>query len=201
VLKLFEESLSENAPTEKDKNMAKFIISNLPNTGNDKIPSLKVILDYAYKWKDIEIWRELTRHCGGDITVQGENGLVQAWRVFSFDQTRARYIYLSDVRFLLTPLSSIEELIRKKKLPERVAFIKAIRQAASESVDEDVIQEWCLSPAAVALKTYVSSNVSDVPLLVAMAYENGIQSICQMCVICPTVSNLYILNISVQTHR
>ncbi len=30
-------------------------------------------------------------------------------------------------------------------------------------MDEDVIQKWCSSPAAVALKTYVSVNVSDVP--------------------------------------
>ncbi len=130
MLKLFKESLSENAPTEKDKNMAKFIISNLPNTGNDKIPSMNVMLDYAYKWKDIEIWRELVRSCGGDMKVQGENGLVQACRVFSFDQTRAGYIYIFVRCSFLTDIiniSSIEKLLRNKKLPDRLAFIKAIR--------------------------------------------------------------------------
>jgi hypothetical protein len=104
VVKLFKESLSDNAPTEKDRNLAKSIISDLPNTGNDKIPAMKVMLDYAYKWKDIETWQEMTKHCGRDIKVEGENGLVQAWRVFSFDQTRARYIYMFDLRFILTTI-------------------------------------------------------------------------------------------------
>ena len=105
VLKLFKESLSENAPTEKDKNMAKFIISNLPNTGNDKIPSMNVMLDYAYKWKDIEIWRELVRSCGGDMKVQGENGLFKrAASSALIKLAQGIYIYSFDVRFLLTSL-------------------------------------------------------------------------------------------------
>ena len=104
MVKLFKESLSDNAPTEKDKIMAKFIISDLPNAGNDKIPAMKVMLDYAYRWKDIKMWQDLTKRCGEDIKVQGESGLVQAWHVFGFDQTRARYIYLFDFRFLLTIL-------------------------------------------------------------------------------------------------
>jgi hypothetical protein len=202
VMKLFKESLSENAPTEKDKNMAKLIISNLSNAGKDMLSATKVMLDYAYIWKDIEMWQYLTQICGEYIKVQGENGLVQAWCVFSFDQTCARYIYLLDVCFLLTPLiSSIEELLCNKCLPDRLAFIDAIRQATSEFEDKDVIQEWCSSAAAVALTTYVSADVSDASLLVSMACENGIQSICQMCVVYPAVSKLYIPNISVQTHQ
>jgi hypothetical protein len=201
VVKLFKESLSDNAPTEKDKDMAKFIISNLPNIDDeddedDKVQAMKDMLDLAYKWKDIEMWQDLIQSCGEDIKVQGEIGLVQAWRVFSFDQTRARYVYLFDLRFLLT-ISSISELLRKKRLPDRLTFINSIRQPASESEDKDVIQEWCLSEATVALTTYVSPDVSDVSPLISMACENGIQSICQMYVVYPTFSKLYMPNISV----
>ena len=91
--------------------------------------------------------------------------------------------------------------MRNKRLPSRLAFINDIRQAASESEVEDVIQAWCFTEATIALTTYVSSDVSDVSLLVSMACENGIQSICQMYVVCPIVSKLYMPNISVQTHR
>ena len=187
MMKLFKMSLSDNAPTEKDRNMAKLIISNLSNAGKAKNSAMKVMLDYAYKWKDIEMWQYVIKCCGGDVKVQGKKGLVQAWRVFSFDQTRARYIYLLDVRFLLRPLvsTSVEELLHNKCLPDRLAFINAIRQAASESEDKDfnIIQEWCSSPAAVALTTYVSADVSDASLLVSLACESGIQSICQMYVV------------------
>ena len=201
MVKLFKESLSDNAPTEKDKNMAKLIISDLPNAGDDRITAMEVMLDYVYRWKDINMWQDLTKSCGEDIKVQGENGFVQAWHVFGFDLTRARYIYLFDFRFLLTILSSIEELLRNKCLPARLAFINDIPQATSESDDKDVIQEWCFTEATVALTTYISADVSDVSLLVSMACENGIQSICQMYVVYPTVSRLYVPNISVQTHR
>lgn len=199
VVKLFKESLSDKAPTEKDKAMAKFIISNLLNTDDDEIQAIKDMLDLSYKWKDIEMWQDLIQSCGEDIEVPGEIGLTQAWRAFGFDQIRARYIFVRSL--FLTDNFSIEELLRSKRLPDRLAFINSIRQAASESEDKDVIQEWCLSEATVALTTYVSPNVRDVSSLVSMACEDGIQSICQMYVVYPTVSKLYIPNISVQTYR
>ena len=92
VMKLFKESLSENAPTGKDKDMAKFIIKKLRTAGGDKTSAMKDMLGYAYKWKDIEMWRGLTKSCGKYVEVQGKHGLVQAWRVFKFDQTRPRYV-------------------------------------------------------------------------------------------------------------
>jgi hypothetical protein len=65
--------------------------------------------------------------------------------------------------------------LRNKWLPDRLAFINGIRQAALES---DVIQDWCLNQIAVALASYDSPlNDRDIPLLVSMACENGIQSI------------------------
>jgi hypothetical protein len=98
VMKLFEESMSENAPKEKDKHMAKLIISNLPTPGSDGVSTMKTMFNYTYKWKDIEMWQGLIESCRYHIKVQGEFGLVRAWRVFSFDQTRARYSHSSDVR-------------------------------------------------------------------------------------------------------
>ena len=89
-MNLFKESLSENAPTGKDKDMAKFIISKLRKAGGDKASAVKDMLGYAYKWKDIEMWQSLTQSCGKYVEVQGEHGLVQAWRIFKFDQTRPR---------------------------------------------------------------------------------------------------------------
>ena len=68
----------------------------------------------------------------------------------------------------------------QKRFPDRLAFINAIRQAAPESDEQDAIQEWCLNQTAVALSSYVSANVSDVPLFISMVCDNGIQSIRQV---------------------
>ena len=93
VLNEFQKSLSVNGLTEKNKNMAKLIISNM-KTGkaSARASALLTMFDCTFKWKNIEIWRELSECFGQDIGVQGENGLVQAFRVFTFDQTHPRYI-------------------------------------------------------------------------------------------------------------
>ena len=90
VIKLFKESLSGDTPTKKDKLMAKDIISNLRKlASSDRISAAKTMLDYAYKWKDLAMWKDLIQSY--DLQAQGEDGLARAWRVFKFDQTRARY--------------------------------------------------------------------------------------------------------------
>ncbi|KAF8338683.1 hypothetical protein F5887DRAFT_889771, partial [Amanita rubescens] len=162
VISLFKESISAESPTEKDKLMAKDIISNLHNAGSDKISAVKTMLDYAYKWNDFAMWQDLLKSY--NLQVQGEDGLVRAWRVFKFDKTR----------------TSIEDLLRQKRFPDGLAFINAICQAASESDEQDAIQEWCLNETAVALTSYVTANVNDVPLFISMVCENGIQSIRQI---------------------
>ena len=70
-----------------------------------------------------------------------------------------------------------------KRLPDRLAFITGIRQAASESDEKDVIEEWCMNQVTVALTSYVSPDDNDVSLLVSMACENGIQCVGQMYVV------------------
>ena len=63
-----------------------------------------------------------------------------------------------------------------KRLPDRFAFIDAIRRADGTQV----IQEWCSQQLGYTLASYVSADVSDISLLVSMACENGIQTICQV---------------------
>ena len=87
----------------------------------------------------------------------------------------------SDVCFSLTSLiSSIENSLRSKRLPDKLKFVSDIRHAASESDEKDVIQEWCLSQVTVALTDYLTPDLNDVSLLVSLACENGIQSIQQV---------------------
>jgi hypothetical protein len=70
VLKQFKQSVSDNAPTEKDKILAKVIISNL-YLANNRISALETMFDCAYKWKDVAIWRDLTCRCGPPLRVAG----------------------------------------------------------------------------------------------------------------------------------
>lgn len=90
MIKLFKESLSGDIPTTKDRLMAKNIVSNLHRVMGDKSSATKTMLHYAYKWKDLAMWQDLIKSYG--LQVQGEDGLVQAWRVFKFEQTRAKYV-------------------------------------------------------------------------------------------------------------
>ena len=76
MMKLFKDLLSMDAPTKNHKELAKQIISNLYyNTGNDKVPFMKAMFNFAYKWKDIEIWQQVFKSWG-NIEAQGENGLL-----------------------------------------------------------------------------------------------------------------------------
>ena len=82
---------------------------------------------------------------------------------------------------LLTSSSSIEGLLRNKCLPDRFAFIDTIHQAALESDEAGVIQEWCSQQlGGHTLASYVAADVSDISLLVSIACENGIQTIWQL---------------------
>ena len=84
VLKQFKRSVSDNAPTEKDKILAKLIISNLYHA-NNRTSALAIMFDCAYKWKDVEMWRDLIESFNKDV---GVNELIRASRVFTFNQTR-----------------------------------------------------------------------------------------------------------------
>ena len=70
--------------------------------------------------------------------------------------------------------------MRQKRFADKLAFINTIRQAVSRPNEKNAIQEWCLNQTAVALTSYDSANVSDVPLFVSMVCDNGIQSIRQV---------------------
>ena len=84
------------------------------------------------------------------------------------------------ILLLLTSSSSIEELLRNKYLSARLALIDAIRQAAPESDETKVIQEWCSQQLGQTLASYVSADVSDVSVLISIACKNGLQAICQV---------------------
>ena len=88
VLKDFKQSVSDNAPTEKDKILAKLIISNLYHADN-KASALETMLDCAYKWKDVEMWRDLIKSSEKEI---GANGVIRAFHAFTFDHTRPMYV-------------------------------------------------------------------------------------------------------------
>ena len=135
------------------------------------------MFDCAYKWKDMEMWRNLIKSFEKNVKA---NGVIRAFRVFTFDQTRSMYVICCVYCLLLISSSSIEELLCNKRLPDRLAIIDGIRRAASESDETNVIQEWCSQQLGHTLASYVSADVSDISLLVSMACENGIQTICQV---------------------
>ena len=89
VPKQFKQSVSSsNAPTEKDKILAKLIISNRHHTKN-KVSALETMVDCAYKWKDVEMWRDLMKRFEKNVKA---NEFIRALRVFTFDQTRSMYV-------------------------------------------------------------------------------------------------------------
>ena len=91
VLNQFKQSVTDNAPTEKDKTLAKLIISNLYHV--NRASALETMFDCAYKWTDMGMWRDLIESFEKDV---GVNGLIRAanraFRVFTFDQTHPMYV-------------------------------------------------------------------------------------------------------------
>ena len=81
---------------------------------------------------------------------------------------------------LLTSSSSIEAYLRNERLPGKLALIDAICQAALESGEMEVIQYWCSLQRGHTLASYVSADITNIPLLVSVACEYGIQAICQV---------------------
>ena len=47
------------------------------------------MVDCAYKWKDVEMWRDLMKRFEKNVKA---NELIRALRVFTFDQTRSMYV-------------------------------------------------------------------------------------------------------------
>jgi hypothetical protein len=69
------------------------------------------MLDCAYKWKDVGMWKDLMERFEADVGVRSENGLVRAFRVFEFNQIRQTYV----IRLRLLLLVNLINILALKK--------------------------------------------------------------------------------------
>ena len=98
VMEQFKASLSEDSPTAKDKDVANVIIKNIQKASKNRASITTTMLEYAYKWKDIEMWKGVIKGGEQDISV---DGLVRALHVFGFDYARSRYILMLSTIFFV----------------------------------------------------------------------------------------------------
>ena len=122
VLKQFKDSLSENAPTEKEKFLANLMISNIGRPYyNDSASPLPTMLDCTYKWKDVKMWQDLMERFGENVGAQSENGLARAFRVFEFNQIRPTYV----IRLRLSLLANLVNIQASKKYYTQNASLRS----------------------------------------------------------------------------
>lgn len=105
-------------PTERNKKMAQFILSNGrlgPSYGYWKrrgtLPEDALLLvDLAVEWNDFEMWVGILKKSGGDKNPQllGPAPLVRAWTAFPFNVTR--------------PVSVPPHILRPLSVPPAYAF-------------------------------------------------------------------------------
>lgn len=161
MLVRFKESISENSPTDEDKRLANVIIKNIRETWDDEKSATTLMLEYAFKWNDVDMWREIIRHSGRNIVARGKHGLVRALHDFGFYQ----------IRFTL------DTFLSKRDTLHRFKFIDAIYINASKLTGDPSLQEWRSKQMTLALESCVSPHPKSVPILASFASQNGIQAL------------------------
>ncbi|KIL61418.1 hypothetical protein M378DRAFT_166864 [Amanita muscaria Koide BX008] len=161
MLARFKESISEHSPTDEDKRLATVIIKNIRETWDDEKSATTLMLEHAFKWKDVDMWREIIRHGGRNIVAEGKHGLVRALREFGFYQ----------IRFPLDTFLSERDTLH------RFEFIDAIYLNASKLTGDPFLQEWRSKQMTLALESCVSPHPKSVPILASFASQNGIQAL------------------------
>ncbi|KAF8634744.1 hypothetical protein AX17_004114 [Amanita inopinata Kibby_2008] len=160
MLKQLKQSLSSDSPTAEDKQMASAIVRNLEKSYYDS--PLYTMLDYALKWKDVEMWTDIVKNKRADcVGLSEKHGFVDAWRLFGFENIRP----------------GLEANLSVKQMKPRFDLIRAIPDHASESDDKALLSAWCANQLTVALTSYARPRQPDVPFLVSMACEGGIEAI------------------------
>ncbi|KAK0489113.1 hypothetical protein IW261DRAFT_395208 [Armillaria novae-zelandiae] len=151
-LQRLKDSTSET-PTPDDLKIANLVIDRLNVQNKQSAISMS---EYAIKWKDLEMWKRIVKAIAFDLSVYGLDGLVNAWRTFTFE----------DIRPVL------EEIVAKtSKLKATHDFLKDISEAATD--DEQVVRQWSQAQLSQALLNLTTPDSEDVPILVSVIKDKG----------------------------
>ena len=74
-------------PTAEDRLWASRLLQKLSALTPEHI---KTLMDYALKWKDLEIWKGLMKSCSCSLGGVTKDLLLKGWQTFSFEKVRVR---------------------------------------------------------------------------------------------------------------
>ncbi|TFK34835.1 hypothetical protein BDQ12DRAFT_612637 [Crucibulum laeve] len=145
-------------PSPEDRKMASLILANL-SSGDTTTP--KVMVEYTLKWNDVEMWKTLTKASGCVVSTFKAEQFIQAWKQFSFESVQASFA---------------EILSRSPRMKDRLDFIHALLTHASPE-DQEAVKEWSEKQTFLALTSYESPVIEDIPTLISNAHGKGIATI------------------------
>ncbi|KAF8628062.1 hypothetical protein AX17_006065 [Amanita inopinata Kibby_2008] len=165
MMNKFKQSQSGDSPTQKDRETARAIIKHLNLSFRFDTYHLKeevyTLLDYAFKWKDIEMWRDIVTNSAHYIELSGKRGFVAAWRHFGFEAIQP----------------GLEDYLLTMGLCGRLSTIRGIPSNMSEADNKDHISAWCENQTTKAVASYIEPDSDDVPFLISLACDDGIERI------------------------
>ena len=76
-------------PTQVDRQWAGRLMSKDGSLNKEYIVTL---LDYALKWRDLAMWKNIMKLRSCSLQFVGAPKLIRSWREFSFDEVRVRLV-------------------------------------------------------------------------------------------------------------
>ena len=180
------EKWKAEGPTERNKTMVQFLASrHLSSEGR------LMLINLALEWRHFSTWNTALQggYSGGEF---GPEVMIQAWGIFTFDQTKPMLVYSVLVSAILSyspfpsfdVLCSFENIIQNR--PNTRASIDLIRvlQAHAPVQDQQNANAW-LKQQAVAVLSSIKQppSVNDVGMFVSVAESEGLLFFSQMYVL------------------
>ncbi|KJA26964.1 hypothetical protein HYPSUDRAFT_1039386 [Hypholoma sublateritium FD-334 SS-4] len=151
------EKSSTTAPTDQDRRWAMCLLQK--HMVMSKLHALTLI-DYAFKWKDLDIWKGVMRCPTSTFENIDTALLLEAWKLFSFEAVC---------------LSFEEFLARSRDLQERMQFIYSLpAQCASSELQK--VRTWCRKESNKILSSYNPINMKDIPVIMSVIRTDGLEA-------------------------
>ncbi|KIM42422.1 hypothetical protein M413DRAFT_27183 [Hebeloma cylindrosporum] len=144
-------------PTAEDRLWASRLLQKMRSLTPQHI---KTLLEYALKWKDLEMWKGLMKSSSCSFVGVPQDLLLNAWKIFSFEAVSV----------------SFEEILaRSTKLPERMNFIYSLPSRATGD-EIPAVRAWCRKESDKVLSGYKAADINDIPTILAIIRVAGLQA-------------------------
>ncbi|KIM42098.1 hypothetical protein M413DRAFT_126557 [Hebeloma cylindrosporum] len=144
-------------PTSEDRLWASRLLQKIRSLTPEHI---KTLLEYALKWKDLEIWKGLMKSSSCSLGGVPLDLFLNAWKTFTFEAVCVGFE---------------EILARSTKLPERMNLIYSLPSNATGD-EIPVVRAWCRKESDKVLSAYKAADINDIPTILSIIRVAGLEA-------------------------